>query len=48
MTEQDKNFEEKEEQAQEVTELDDQDLEEASGGVFEQQETTINENCGVC
>jgi hypothetical protein len=48
MTEHDKNFEETEDQVQEVTELDDQALEDASGGTFSDTETTINENCGVC
>ena len=43
----DKKFAENEEQHQEptveVTELDDQALEDASGGL-----NTVNENCGVC
>jgi hypothetical protein len=47
----DKRFEENEEQHQdpnlEVTELDDQALEDASGGLAELQNTT-NTNCGVC
>lgn len=55
MKERGENFEEKEDQPQEsaleVTELDDQDLEGASGG-FEQQgadfAAATNENCGVC
>jgi hypothetical protein len=48
----DKKFGEKEEQHQdptlEVTELDDQALEEASGGAGEFESTTSNTNCGVC
>ncbi|HEV2851662.1 MAG TPA: hypothetical protein VHC97_02550 [Thermoanaerobaculia bacterium] len=49
MAERDENFEEKENQPQEsaleVTELDDQDLEDASGG-FESQ--SQNTNCFEC
>ena len=48
----DKKFAENEEQHQdpslEVTELDDQALEDASGGVAELDTTTLNTNCGVC
>lgn len=43
---------EKEVQPQEtgfdVTELDDRDLEEASGGAFDAEAVATNENCGVC
>ena len=55
MAEKDKSFEKKEDQPKEssldVTELDDQDLEGASGG-FEEGEgfgsVATNENCSVC
>jgi hypothetical protein len=39
------------ESAFEVTELDDRDLEDASGGTFDQADRELaatNENCGVC
>jgi hypothetical protein len=54
MKERDENFEEKEDQPQEsaleVTELDDQDLEDASGGLEQDAgfSAATNENCGVC
>jgi hypothetical protein len=47
----DKKFAEKEEQhtdpTLEVTELDDEALEDASGGLL-QDTVSTNENCGVC
>lgn len=52
MAEKDKSFEEKKDQLQEpaleVTELDDKDLEDASGGTFNQEEVSVNENCHSC
>lgn len=52
MAQRDASFEEKENQPQEsaleVTELDDQDLENASGGGLSETETTTNNNCFEC